>query len=435
MVHQYLKRTAGPSRWADSSRSYHLQQVRKHLLCAAEQPAHARDWRPQLLVFTHASERRHALLTFSTWIEGGSGFTEAVEIVEGSGAAARRDRETAQRSLAAAIAQGNHAVFPLIVHAPDYAPAMDILIQSSGIGPLRPNTVVINWMGESARAITGIGAYNYVKQLMQIFRHGKNLVLLRSDGESWSRLESIPVDARRIDIWWQGDATSRLTLLLAYLMTRSQPWEKTQLRVLTMGDGSHVEIEKRHLTDILEEIRIDAVVHVVEDFAAETIVAQSTDAAFVFLPMRIQDNRILDPSGTSFERSLPRLPASAVVMAAEDIDLDATPEEGLAAQVARAVDDLEAARKKAMAAEKSAAEKKTVVDKLADHLDQLEDKGIDGAVPLAERKALKEKLKSAASGAEKAYRRAIKAKVKADDAAKTVDTLSPGSAAGDKPST
>jgi hypothetical protein len=37
--------------------------------------------------------------------------------------------------------------------------------------------------------------------------------------------------------------------------------------------------------------------------------------------MKIQQNRILDPTGKSFERSLPRLPVSAVVMAAEDIDL------------------------------------------------------------------------------------------------------------------
>ena len=433
MVHQYLKRTAGPSRWADSSRSNHLQQVRKHLLCADAQPAHARDWRPQLLVFTHASERRHALLTFSTWIEGGSGFTEAVEIVQGVGAAAKRDRDAAHRSLVAAIAQGGHAVFPLTVHAADYAQAMDILIQSSGIGPLRPNTVVINWMGESARAITGIGAYMYVRQLRQIFRHRKNLVLLRCDEESWGRLASASEGAR-IDIWWQGDATSRLMLLLAHLMTRNDPWEKATLRVLTEGDGSRIAVEKRHLEKVLEEIRIDAKVHIVEDFAADTIVAQSTDAAFVFLPMRIKENRILDPSGTSFERSLPRLPASAVAMAAEDLDLDAAPEEGLAAQVARAIDDLEAARKKAVAADRAATEKKEIVNELADRLGRLEGEGVDGAVSLATRKALKEKLKSAASGAEKAYRRAIKAQVKADDAAKTVDTLTPGATTEDAPS-
>jgi hypothetical protein len=31
-VFQYVKRTAGPARWADSRRSYYLQRVRRHLL-------------------------------------------------------------------------------------------------------------------------------------------------------------------------------------------------------------------------------------------------------------------------------------------------------------------------------------------------------------------------------------------------------------------
>ena len=427
-VFQYLKRTAGPARWADSARSHHLQQVRQHLLAAGENPEHSRDWRPQLLVFTQESKRRAPLLAFAAWIEGGSGFTEAVQIVEGEGPAVRKARESAHRSLAEAIAHGRHAMFPLTVSAPEYTPAMSILIQSSGIGPLRPNTVVINWMGESAKAISGIDAYNYVKNLRLIFRQGKNLVVLRMDPESWDRLESQPREGRRIDVWWQGNATSRLMLLLAHLMTRNEPWDKTTLRVLTQGDGRRIEAEKEKLNKTLEDIRIDAAAEIVEDFDSNTIVKQSADATFVFLPLKIQQNRILDPTGKSFERSLPRLPVSAVVMAAEDIDLDAAPEEGLAAQVARATDDLETARKKAVAAEKVAAERKIALEMLNSRLNVMEDKGVSGAVPLDAREDLKEEIKGAESGAEKAYRRAVKAKVKADDAAKTVDTLTPGAA-------
>ncbi len=426
-VYQYLKRTAGPARWADSARSHHLQQVRQHLLAAGENLEHARDWRPQLLVFTHDSERRAPLLAFAAWIEGGSGFTEAVQIVEGEGPAARKAQALAQRALTEAIARGRHAMFPLTVSAPDYTQALGILIQSSGIGPLRPNTVVFNWIGESATASSGLDAYNYVKNLRLIFRQGKNLVILRMDAESWKRLEDESREGRRIDVWWQGDATSRLMLLLAHLMTRNEPWKKTTLRVLTQGDGTRIGAEKEKLNKTLEDSRIDAAALIVEDFGADTIVQLSADAAFVFLPMKIEQNRILDPTGKSFERSLPRLPVAAVVMAAEDIDLDAAPEEGLAAQVAQAADALDAARKKAEAAEKSAAEKKEALETLSRRLNELEEKGVSGAVPLDAREVLKEELKDAESGAEKAYRRAVKAKVKADDAAKTIETMNPGS--------
>jgi amino acid transporter len=429
-VHQYLKRTAGPARWADSSRSHHLRQVRQHLLAAAQDLEHARDWRPQLLAFTRNPERRGPLLTVTGWIEGGSGFTEAVQIVEGEGPGARKARDAAHRELAATIAGGRHPMFPLTVCAPDAIETMGILIQSAGIGPLRPNTVVLNWPGESANAISGIGVYTYVQTLRSIFRQGKNLAILHMDPESWERLQSTPKDGRRIDIWWRGDATSRLMLLFAYLMTRSSSWNKAKLQVLTQGDGSRIAAEKEKLDVTLEEIRIDAAVRIVEDLKAETIVQQSADAAFVFLPMKIGPNRILDPTGQSFDRSLPRLPVAAVIMAAEDIDLDAAPEEGLAAQVARAADELEAARKKFSAAEKLAAEKKADLETLQQKLDALEKEGVSGSVPLDAREALKDEIEDAESGAEKAFRRAVKAKVKADYAAKTVDTLHPGAHAG-----
>lgn len=432
-IHQYLRHSARQAGWADSERSHHLQQVRRHLLAAVHDPEHARDWRPQLLVFTQDSKRRAALLAFADWIEGGSGFTEAVQIVEGQGAAAVKARDEAHRELTAAINQGHHAMFPLTVCAPDFALTMAVLIQSSGIGPLRPNTVVANWMEQSGQALSGIKAYNYVKNLRLVFRQGKNLVVFHMDPERWDRLKDAPRQDRRIDVWWQGDATSRLMLLLAHLMTRKDPWEKTTLRVITRGDGSQIKAEKERLKSILEEIRIEADVYIVEDFEADTVVEHSANATFVFVPMKIVQNRIVDPTGKSFDRSLPRLPVCAVVMAAEDIDLDAAPEEGMAAKIAEAADQLETAHKKATAAEEKASEKQSAMEELEKRLNTLEQQGIEGAVPLDDWKALKADLDEARVHAEKAYRRAIKAKIKADDAVKAVNALSPGSVEAESP--
>ena len=83
-IYQYLRRTAGPARWADS-RSYHLQRTRENLLAAASEPEHPRDWRPQILAFSDDSHRRKQLLKFSSWIQGRSGLTTAVRILEGEG--------------------------------------------------------------------------------------------------------------------------------------------------------------------------------------------------------------------------------------------------------------------------------------------------------------------------------------------------------------
>ena len=432
-IYGYTSRQDRPARWADSSRSHHLQRVRRHLFAAGKDPEHPRDWRPQLLVFSQDSERRSPLLEFASWIEGGSGFTQVVQIIEGEGVAARMQRDSAYRELTEDISQCRHPMFPLVVYAPEYTQAMGVLIQSSGIGPLQSNTVVVNWMGETAKAISGIGAYRYVQNLRLIFRQGKNLVLFRMDPESWSRLLAQPKEHRRIDVWWQHDATSHLMLLLAYLMTRDDPWQEAQICVLAKTEGKFRESQRSDLEKSLEEMRIKADARVVQDFEPETLVEQSADASFVFLPLSIRENRILDPTGKSFDRSLPKLPVSAVIMAAEDIDLDAAPETGLPTQIARAQDELDAALEKAEAAEKKAGEKRSELDALTKKLRSLEEQGVSGAVPLDSRKELQEVLKEATADAEKAHRRAIKANVKAEDAAQTLEQLSPGSVGGKHP--
>ena len=98
-IFQYLKRTAGSARWADSRRSYHLQMIREHLLAAAAEPVHPRNWRPQILAFSDNPDRRTQLLRFSSWIEGHSGLTTAVRILEGEGARMRKLKQAAEDEL------------------------------------------------------------------------------------------------------------------------------------------------------------------------------------------------------------------------------------------------------------------------------------------------------------------------------------------------
>jgi len=63
---QYIKRTAGPARWADSQRSHALQRIRTHLLSMGLQPEHPRYWRPQILAFSVDPDHRTRLLTFAS---------------------------------------------------------------------------------------------------------------------------------------------------------------------------------------------------------------------------------------------------------------------------------------------------------------------------------------------------------------------------------
>jgi hypothetical protein len=247
-----------------------------------------------------------------------------------------------------------------------------------------------------------------------------NLVLLRSDAEQWQRMERMPAENRRIDIWWKGDATSRLMLLLAHLMRRSVFWGKSYLRVLGTNVTTDLETAKSDLEHELEEMRIDARVSIPGRKFAEAVEEESNDAAFVFLPFRIAKNRIRSHMDESLERLLPRLPATALVMAAEEIDLDAEPEEGIAADLAAAADALAETEKKAVQAENDAARKK---EKASDLMEMIQSAEKLSELSQGEVSKLHEDTIQAIAESEKAFRKARKARAKAVLAAKTAADL------------
>jgi hypothetical protein len=251
------------------------------------------------------------------------------------------------------------------------------------------------------------------------FRLGSNIIILYAQEEAWKALDALSPEERFIDVWWWGDATSRLTLLLAYLMKRNETWRDATIRLFT---GAHEQNQEETLTTIekmLEEVRIEAKPEVMPETNADVIVEHSADAALVFLPFRLTGSQIADRLGEPLADMLARLPVVAAVLAAQDIELDAEPEEGKAAEVAAALDTLADAEKQAKEAEEEAAEATDRADKA---LREMRDAVLSGAdeevlkgVEAAAREAKEQAVKTA--------RRAAKALAKADDARRTVEAL------------
>ena len=423
-IYQYLKRTSGPARWADSRRSYHLQRIRANLLAAAEEPEHPRDWRPQLLLFSVDAHRRKRLLQFAEWLEGDTGFTTVVRILEGEGAKMLKLREEAEKELRQDIADSDSEAFPLVIVAPSLIQGIQTLVQGYGIGPLKANTILLNWFEHQPTTNLGIRQILYGRRIKTAFRLGCNIIVLDANDKEWTHLESsIPAGERRIDVWWGDDASSHLMLLLAYLMTRSQNWADATIRVLTQKFEHTPEQALENLRLKLEDFRIEAQPKVISDVSAETIAAYSMDAALVFLPFRLKGNQPFDPFDRPVEEILNSLPITALVLAAEDIILEAEPEAGKAAERATALDALADAEKRVRATEKDAAAAKETELGLKEKLDQMDSETDKGGVKESKRKELKTSLEEAENHAEKAARRAAKARAKAETASRVVEDL------------
>ncbi len=418
-IYHYLKRSPGPARWADSTRSYHFQHLREHLLAAAAEPEHPRDWRPQLLAFSNDSHRRGQLLTFASWIEGGSGLTTAVRFLEGEGVKMLRLREQAEEELRSDLAAHGSKAFPLVVVAPNLQIGIHTLVQSFGVGPLKANTVLLNWLGDLPGGILGLKEQRYSRNLRVAFRLGSNIIILCAQEEAWKALEALPPGGRRIDVWWWGDATSRLMLLLAYLMKRNETWHEATIRLFAVAAENGQEETLEGIEKMLEEVRIDAKPEVLPKANMDVIVEHSADAALVFLPFRLTGSQIVDRLGEPLADMLSRLPVVAAVLAAQDIELDAEPEEGKAAEVAAALDVLADAEKQAKEAEREAAE-------AADRADEALRKMRDSVSSGADEEALNEVerlAKEAKAHAIRTARKAARAIAKVETATRNAEDL------------
>jgi amino acid transporter len=421
-IYHYLKRTAGPARWADSSRSYHLQRVRDHLFSASAEPEHPRDWRPLLLALSNDAHRRRQLLRFASWIEGGSGMTTAVRILEGEGVKMLKAREEAEAKLKADIAKLHPQTFPLVLAAPNLETGIYTLVQAFGVGPIRANTVLLNWLGQYPKKLFEYRETRYGRNLRTAFRLGCNIVILDAEKTEWRTLEELPAEKRRIDIWWTGDTTGRLMLLLAYLMTRSDVWEDAKLRVICVCEDKDEKETVKDMEMILEEVRIDAEPYVVKTRDKQSICSCSNDAAMVFLPCRLGKKHLMDVFGVKVQELLTCLPVVALVLAAEDVELDAEPEEGTAGERAEALDAVVDAEKRAEKAEKTALE---ATAKAEEAQEEIREAVLSGEDEETTAKLAKE-AKEAKEEAIKASRRAVKATVKAQDAEETAEALGVG---------
>lgn len=418
-IYQYLRRTSAPARWADGRRSFHIQKVRENLMAAAREPEHPRDWRPQLLVFSDDESRRAPLLQLADWLTGDCGLITVARVVEAEGGKAIKVKKEAETALEINLKSIEIEAFPLVVAAPSFDHGVEAMVQSVGIGPLKVNTIVFNWFRQETRNIPHIRQALYGSHIQSAFRFGCNIVVIHQSDKAFETLSQSQANNRRIDIWWQPDASGKLMLLLAHLMTRSQEWEDSTIRIM----DEHCEIEDPErdtdLEALLQEVRIEASCHYVDAMDITGVADASSDAGVVFMPLRLNEGRPAIPFGDDLDQLLERLDRVVLVLAAEDIDLDAQPEDGLPGETAAAMDALDAAEKKAHDAEKGA---KKAVRTMEEKQEQLE-KAVEQSPVDNEIEKMEKEAKLAEDAAQKAVRRSAKAAARVQDAQSEAEAL------------
>jgi hypothetical protein len=145
-------------------------------------------------------------------------------------------------------------------------------------------------------------------------------------------MERVTGGDRRIDVWWFENDSSRLSLLFAYLMTRTDEWDEASIRLLAPAPEESANKVEANLRHRLDELRIEAEIVVVDVADGHAMYERSRDATFVLLPLLLEGMRALDPTGGSVEELFPILPVVALVAASGDDALKDSEEENAPAE-------------------------------------------------------------------------------------------------------
>jgi hypothetical protein len=415
-LYQYVSRSVHVERWADSTRSHRLQRVRDDLHAIGADLEHPRDWRPVILAFSDNPRRRERLTQFASWIEGGAGFTTVVRIVEATGAVGRRAKERGEKELESEIRRRDFDAFARVIVTEKIERAVPIVLQSYGLGRVQANTVILNWYDrDDTEESPGLKAY--LEHLKLALRFGCNVVLLAARQADFESIAQVSAEDRVIDVWHEDSASSRLMLLLAYLLTRSEAFADAKIRLFATATAkeTHTEAMER-LTTMLEEARIEALPEVVTHPSAATVVAHSKGSTIVFQPAGLAGDRLTSMFGGDLDEVVKELGTTAFVLASQDLVLDSEPEEGRHAEIARAADAADKAKQVAEDAQKAAREATAAAETARQQLAG----AVGNPVRVAE---LGDAARRAEEEAEKARRRAARARVKADAAEKEAADL------------
>ncbi|XP_059210306.1 solute carrier family 12 member 6-like isoform X2 [Centropristis striata] len=266
MIYKYIEYHGAEKEWGDGIRGLSLSAARYALLRLEEGPPHTKNWRPQVLVLLKLDEDAHVksprLLTFASQLKAGKGLTIVGTVVSGNFLQSYGEALAAEQTLKHLMDKERVKGFCQCIVAQKPREGISHMIQSSGLGGMKHNTVVMGWphawrQSEDPQAWkTFINTVRVTTAAHLALLVPKNISLFPSNSE--------PCAEGYIDVWWIVHDGGML-MLLPFLLRQHKVWRKCGMRIFTVAQMEDNSIQmKKDLATFLYHLRIEAEVEVVE---------------------------------------------------------------------------------------------------------------------------------------------------------------------------
>ncbi|TSY83953.1 Solute carrier family 12 member 6 [Bagarius yarrelli] len=266
MIYKYIEYNGAEKEWGDGIRGLSLSAARFALLRLEEGPPHTKNWRPQLLVLLKLNEDAQVssprLLTFASQLKAGKGLTIVGTVISGNYLYSYGESLAAEQTLKHLMEKERVKGFVQCIVAQKPREGISHMIQSSGLGGMQPNTVVMGWphawrQSEDPQSWkTFINTVRLTTAAHLALLVPKNITLFPTNSE--------PCTEGYIDVWWIVHDGGML-MLLPFLLRQHKVWRKCGMRIFTVAQMEDNSIQmKKDLATFLYHLRIEAEVEVVE---------------------------------------------------------------------------------------------------------------------------------------------------------------------------
>ncbi|KAG7462172.1 hypothetical protein MATL_G00199650 [Megalops atlanticus] len=266
MIYKYIEYHGAEKEWGDGIRGLSLSAARYALLRLEEGPPHTKNWRPQLLVLLKLDEDAHVksprLLTFASQLKAGKGLTIVGTVISGNFLNSYGEALAAEQTLKQLMEQERVKGFCQCIVAQKPREGINHMIQSSDLGGMRHNTVLMGWP-HTWRQSEDPHSWKTFIHTVRVTTTA-HLALLVPKNISLFPGNSEPCPDGYIDVWWIVHDGGML-MLLPFLLRQHKVWRKCRMRIFTVAQMEDNSIQmKKDLATFLYHLRIEAEVEVVE---------------------------------------------------------------------------------------------------------------------------------------------------------------------------
>lgn len=281
----WIHSQAWQQQWGDVRGGFWQVMARNALINLNQQKEDDRNWRPRMLLFTRDIGRQTQLIRYASWFGKDKGFVNICQLIIGDLKQNKIDIERVHQKMEADIAKTDLVAFSEVNVVHDFETGVIHVAQANGIAGLKSNTVMFGWSQEKNPILPA-----QLRIIRALGRAGKSTIIARF------RATDIKLPKKpKIDLWWGGkQENGDLMLLLAYLLTLNDEWQKAQITIRSIVNSKDEEDSMRKsMLPLIPKTRIPAEIGVVvrqkgQDLK-EIFSNCSSQADVVFIGLNVPD--------------------------------------------------------------------------------------------------------------------------------------------------